>query len=175
MAPLNTRRHAGLARMGDPSHYSWCWIADSHRAFGNTRHTRTRQATPLYVGAPARNTSTDPPIGAGFVEPLGFNSPAPEAPLPAAGGQPPVGLQVGCARGLRDAASRLLRYDSLPVVLATRQRSIHACVRYRVLGTWLPLTPLPSHTLTLPFYPGHTALRPTVPGCIPPSSLHRAL
>ncbi|PNW85074.1 hypothetical protein CHLRE_03g170600v5 [Chlamydomonas reinhardtii] len=51
------------------------------------------EATPLYVGAPARNTSTDPPIGAGFVEPLGFNSPAPEAPLPAAGGQPPVGLQ----------------------------------------------------------------------------------
>ncbi|KAG2442832.1 hypothetical protein HXX76_002911 [Chlamydomonas incerta] len=51
------------------------------------------EATPLYVGAPARDSSTDPPIGPGFVEPLGFNSPAPEVPLPAAGGQPPVGLQ----------------------------------------------------------------------------------
>ncbi|KAG2499381.1 hypothetical protein HYH03_002956 [Edaphochlamys debaryana] len=48
------------------------------------------EITPLYTGAPARNTTVDPPIGAGFLEPLGFNSPPPDKPPTAA---PPVGLQ----------------------------------------------------------------------------------
>ncbi|KAG2499382.1 hypothetical protein HYH03_002957 [Edaphochlamys debaryana] len=48
------------------------------------------EITPLYAGAPARFPGLDPPIGAGFLEPLGFNSPAPSNPPR---GAPAVGLQ----------------------------------------------------------------------------------
>ncbi|GFR41216.1 hypothetical protein Agub_g1889, partial [Astrephomene gubernaculifera] len=48
------------------------------------------EVTPLYLGDPARNTSASPALGAGFVEPLGFNSAPPDTrPV---GGQA-VGLQ----------------------------------------------------------------------------------
>ena len=51
------------------------------------------EATPLYVGNPALNVSTDPVLGGGFVEPLGFNSKPPD-PAPAAGTQSPNGTLV---------------------------------------------------------------------------------
>ncbi|GFR41221.1 hypothetical protein Agub_g1894, partial [Astrephomene gubernaculifera] len=48
------------------------------------------EVTPLYLGDPARNTTTFPALGPGFVEPLGFNSAPPDTrPV---GGQA-VGLQ----------------------------------------------------------------------------------
>ncbi|KXZ56638.1 hypothetical protein GPECTOR_1g575 [Gonium pectorale] len=93
----NVSRRLAAAYPGVPL-YAACATPD--RAFpiilGTIMRIHTDQVfypfevTPLYLGVPARNTATDPPLGAGFIEPLGFNSKPPGAPPPS---PPPVGLQ----------------------------------------------------------------------------------
>ncbi|PNH12072.1 hypothetical protein TSOC_000999, partial [Tetrabaena socialis] len=61
--------------------------------------------TPLYAGDPALNTTVDPALGPGFVEPLGLNSPAPKRPPP---GAPPNATLVGLQGALNVTSSKLV-------------------------------------------------------------------